>query len=84
MTGEASNKRLIDHAITKANDMVIGASFAIMESDEGPARTQARYFQSLFTAIRNVLQYGQDDESPAELELARAVVGADSVDGVSS
>ena len=82
MTGEARNDQLLDDAITQANDLVIGASMTIMDRESTPhEQTQGRYFQSLFTAVRDVLQQAKDGRDPSRstttMALARAVVGAD-------
>ena len=52
----------LEAAIGKANNMVLGASFAIMDSASSPAeQVQARYFQTLFSALRNLLQSALGD-----------------------
>lgn len=79
----------LETGIRRANEMVIGASFAIMDSESSEAtRDQARFFQNLFTRIRDVLAEARtaywepgaapDDwesfaSSQAALELADAV-----------
>ena len=46
----------------KANNMVLGASLAIIDSRSSSAeQVQARYFQSLFSALRNFLQSALGD-----------------------
>lgn len=66
----------LDEAISRANDMVIGASIAIMDRRSTPAEAaQASFFQSLFSAIRDVLQEASVGEpSRATLKLADAVM----------
>lgn len=82
------NEKILDHAITKANEMVIGASFGIMEAETAAAKSQARYFQALFSGVRDVLQGALDGRDPsrsgAVMTLASAVVGVDVLDEVHS
>lgn len=81
----------LDAAITRANEMVIGASMAIMDRDSSPAQQeQGRYFQRLFSGVGDVLQdalanYWEPGEAPEDWEsfessratvrLAHAVLG---------
>lgn len=81
----------LNEAITRANDMVLGASMAIMDRDSSPAQQeQGRYFQRLFSGVRDVLQdafanYWAPGEAPedwesfessrATIRLAHAVLG---------
>ncbi|WP_455904697.1 hypothetical protein [Microbacterium sp.] len=83
----------LDAAITRANDMVLGASMAIMDTDSSQAQQdQGRYFQRLFSGISDVLQeahsnYWLPGQAPDDwesfessqnvLRLARAVLGED-------
>lgn len=83
----------LDAAITRANEMVLGASMAIMDSDSSSAQQeQGRYFQRLFSGIRDVMQealanYWLPSEGPEDwesfessrkvLRLAHAVLGED-------
>lgn len=83
----------LDAAITRANEMVLGASMAIMDRGSSQAQQdQGRYFQRLFSGIRDVLQeahanYWQPSEGPEDwesfessqkvLRLAQAVLGED-------
>lgn len=56
-TDHANTADKLDAAITRANEMVLGASLAIMDRDLTTAQQdQGRYFQSLFSGIRDVLQ----------------------------
>lgn len=83
----------LDAAITRANEMVLGASMAIMDAESSQAQQdQGRYFQRLFSGIRDVLQeahanYWMPGEAPDDwesfessrnvLRLAHAVLGED-------
>lgn len=83
----------LNEAITRANEMVLGASMAIMDVDSSPAQQeQGRYFQRLFSGIRDVLQeananYWLPGQAPEDwesfessrkvLRLAHAVLGED-------
>lgn len=76
------NNDLLDKAITRANEMVLGASLGVMDRSATPQmQEQARFFQRLFSAVRNVLQASKDgrdsSRSDATMELACAVVGAE-------
>ncbi|MDQ1215722.1 hypothetical protein [Microbacterium arborescens] len=91
---EPTSIERLEAGIEHANDMVIGASFAIMDAAASePTRQQARYFQSLFSRIRDVLtdarrgywgpgtapdDWESHDSSRAALALADAVVAAPS------
>lgn len=81
----------LDAAITRANEMVLGASMAIMDIDSSPAQQeQGRYFQRLFSGVRDVLQdaranywipgaapeeWESFESSRATVRLAHAVLG---------
>lgn len=83
----------LDEAITRANEMVLGASMAIMNAESPQAQQdQGRYFQRLFSGIRDVLQeahsnYWLPGQAPDDwesfessqnvLRLAHAVLGED-------
>lgn len=92
MTTTTTTQKL-DEAITRANDMVLGASMAIMDRGSSAAQQeQGRYFQRLFSGVRDVLQdalanYWAPGEAPEDWEsfessratvrLAHAVLGED-------
>lgn len=61
-----ANVARMDAGITRANEMVIGASFAIMESSTEGQRAQASYMQSLFSAARDVLSAERRSMFPPE------------------
>ena len=69
-------------AIEHANNIVIGASIAIMDASSSSAeKAQSRYFQSLFSEIRNVLQGALADadgshDEPGTLDRALALASA--------
>ncbi|WP_193596100.1 hypothetical protein [Microbacterium sp. YJN-G] len=77
-TQTKTDDEILTDAITRANEMVIGASFAIMEAPTEAAKTQASWFQHLFSSMRDVLSDALHGPNPsrsrATMDLARAVL----------
>lgn len=59
---------VLDDAIERANDIVIGASLGVMDTRASEAeQKQGRYFMELFSGVRDVLRDGGTSSSIAAL-----------------